>query len=176
MSRVSNSKVMIPDGTKVVIDNDVVNVKGKIGELNVEVIPGVIYNIENNIISATGAKACYVGTAMRLIGNAVSGVNKLFERKIEIHDANVRAKQEGKNLVLNVGYSHDVVLDIPNDITVVIDTSNKRYVILTVKAMSKQSIGDFVDTVRAVKKSRPYGDFCIKIVGQPFYLKKPKGK
>ncbi len=177
MSRVSSSKVVIPDGTKVVIANGVANVKGKIGELNVNVIPGVIYNIENNVISAAGSEACYVGTAMRLIGNAVSGVNKLFDRKIEIHDANVRAKLDGKNLVLNVGYSHDVTVAVPSEIAAVeIDTSNKRYVVLTIKSMSKQSIGDFIDNIRSIKKSRPYGDFCIKIVGQPFYLKKPRGK
>ena len=177
MSRVSRTKVVIPEGTKVAINNGIASIKGKLGELSVNVIPGVNYHIENNVISATGDESCYVGTAMRLIGNAVSGVNKLFDRKIEIHDANVRAKIDGKNLVLNVGYSHDVVVAIPSGIAAVdIDTSNKRYVVLTIKSMSKQEIGDFIDNIRSIKKSRPYGDFCIKIVGQPFYLKKPRGK
>ena len=176
MSRVSNSKVSIPSDTRVVISSDVVSVQGKLGEASVSIIPGVTYKIVDNIISASGEKAAYVGTAMRLIGNAVAGVNKLFEKKLEIHDANIRAKQENKNLILNVGYSHDVSVAIPTGITVDIDTSNKRYVVLTIKSIEKKAIGDFIDTVRAIKKSRPYGDFCMKIVGTIFYTKKPRGK
>jgi large subunit ribosomal protein L6 len=168
--------VNVPNDVKVTILDDFVKVVGKLGELTVKIIPGVTYKLDNNVISANGEDVACVGTAMRLVGNAVSGVNALFEKKLEVHDANVRAKQDGRDLVLNVGYSHDVRLAIPIGITVEIDSSNKRYVVLSIKSMDKKQIGDFVDVIRSVKKSRVYGDFCMKIVGQPFYIKKPKGK
>ena len=143
MSRIGKKPIEIPQGVEVKIEGHTVTVKGPHGTEVVEVRPEIAVKVEDNhiILSKVGESretdALY-GLSRTLVANAVHGVKELFEKKLEIQGVGYRANMEGKNLNLALGYSHPVVVEPPEGITISVEANTK----ISVKGTNKQTVGD----------------------------------
>lgn len=156
MSRIGIRPITIPDGVTVDVTGNVVKVKGPKGEssmelhnaVNASVADGTVM-VKNNNNSKT-ARAMW-GTTARLIENMIYGVSKGFEKKLELSGVGYRMALKGKQVDLALGFSHPVLVDIPEGLTVVIEKSA-----LTVSGVDKQAVGQFAAEIRALKPVEPY--------------------
>lgn len=156
MSRIGIKPITIPDGVTVDVTGNVVKVKGSKGEISMElhnavnasVADGVI-TVKNNNNSKT-SRAMW-GTTKRLIENMVHGVSQGFEKKLELNGVGYRMALKGKQIDLALGFSHPVLVDIPEGLTVEIDK-----MLLTVTGVDKQAVGQFAAEIRALKPVEPY--------------------
>src|SRR5207253_1460351 len=109
------------------------------------------------------------GTYSSHLQNMVAGVNKKFEKKLELQGIGYRVELPGKNLKFIVGFSHPVILAIPEDVTVLVEKNN-----MTVSGIDKDSVGQFAANIRAVKKPEPYKGKGIRYAGE--YVRQKQGK
>lgn len=161
MSRIGKAPIAIPDGVTVKVENGVVTVKGKNGELTLEHHPLM------KVVVDGGAKQLLVqrpddekaskalhGLTRALIANMVEGVVKLFEKKLEIVGVGYQAQIKGKNLELNVGYANSVKLPIPGIVKCAItDKDNQK---ITLQSPDKHAVGQFAAVIRRVRPPEPY--------------------
>ena len=156
MSRTGKLPIKIPAGTDVsVISNEVV-VKGKGGTLRRVLHPAVSIAIESDTITVSPAQnnrlaRALWGTYAAHIRNMVSGVNQPFVKKLQVEGIGFRAELSGKQLKLAVGFSHPVLVSIPEGITVALDKN-----IIVISGADKEQVGGFAASVRAIKKPEPY--------------------
>ena len=156
MSRIGKLPVELPQGVKGGISGNVVSVEGPKGKLSFVMRPGVGVELSNNqfvfslIGSDSQARADY-GTARATVNNMVKGVNQGWKKTLELSGVGYTAKMQGNNLVLAVGFSHDVVMEIPQGIKC---TINKNVVDL--EAADKELVGGFAAKVRDVQPPEPY--------------------
>jgi len=163
MSRIGKKPIDIPEAVDVKQDNGFVVVKGKKGELKQELHSKVKVEIKDKQIiivvndpEETQQKALW-GLFRSLINNMVLGVTEGFEKKLEINGVGYKAMVNGKNLILNVGYSHPVEFNIP----VGIECSVEKNVII-IKGIDKQLVGEVAANIRKVRKPEPYKGKGIK--------------
>ncbi len=156
MSRIGKKIIKVPTGTEIEIEGTRVKVKGPQGELVrefkdvVEIVKdedGVKVNPKNE---SKFARSMW-GTVSSHISNMIEGVNKKFEKKLIIEGVGYKASLSGSKIILSVGFSHDVELDIPEDIEVEIE-KNK----ISVKGIDKEKVGLFASKIRITKKPEPY--------------------
>lgn len=156
MSRIGKQKVNIPEKTEVSVLDDIVSVKGPLGELTRRLHPSISVKIEGGkvIVTPTNtssqAQALW-GTYASHIKNMVQGVNEAFEKKLIVEGIGYRVNLSGKNLELIVGFSHNVVLVVPDGLTVSVDKNN-----IKISGRDKERVGQFAAEIRAVKKPEPY--------------------
>lgn len=172
MSRVGRKPILIPDGVEVKIEGDTVNVKGPKGEISQKIRPELKILIEDKkiqvMIQERGAssrtpkltKALW-GLTRALIYNMVEGAKNGFEKKLEIQGVGYKAQGEGSNLTLNVGFSHSVVLKVPEGIMVAVEKN-----IITISGINKEAVGQFAAIIRKVKPPEPYKGKGIRYLGE----------
>ena len=164
MSRIGKKPVIIPANVTVTIaDGNVVTVKGPKGTLTHTFHPDMILKIEGNelIVDRPDDEHLHKslhGLTRTLINNMVVGVSEGFSKTLEVNGVGYRASKEGKNLVLNVGYSHQVIMPETEDIQ--IDVPNPNQII--VKGIDKQKVGQFAAEVRGKRPPEPYKGKGIK--------------
>jgi large subunit ribosomal protein L6 len=173
MSRIANAPISLPKGVEINAGAEGVTVKGPKGTLSLHALPGV--TVENNdgtlhVKLAEGGEMKFAGTARALIANMVKGVTDGFERKLELFGVGYRASMQGKNLNLNVGYSHPVVFETPEDIT--IETPSQTEVL--VKGADKQRVGQVAAKIRSVRPPEPYKGKGVRYAGERISLKEAK--
>lgn len=156
MSRIGKKLIAIPEKTEVKVVGSTVSVKGPLGELSKEIPSSLEVKIENNIVTVHTKRTDSVtkvlwGTFASHIVNMVQGVNKAYEKRLVIEGIGYKMDVKGTNLVLNVGFSHPVTLEIPKGIKAVFDKST-----LSVSGIDKELVGQFAAKVRAQKKPEPY--------------------
>lgn len=177
MSRIGKNPIVIPAGTTVTVEGQAITVKGPKGELKHTVNPEITVKVEENTILVTRqddsktAKSLH-GLNRTLIANMVNGVNKEFERKLEIIGVGYRANLQGRKIVFSLGYSHPVEFEIPNGVTVTQEDDNKN--ILTVRSIDKHAVGQVSANIREFKKPEPYKGKGIRYVGE--YVRRKAGK
>jgi large subunit ribosomal protein L6 len=177
MSRIGKNPIIIPSGTTVTVEGQAITVKGPKGELKHTVNPEITVKVEENTILVTRqddsktAKSLH-GLNRTLIANMVSGVNKEFERKLEIIGVGYRANLQGRKIVFSLGYSHPVEFEVPNGVTVTQEDDNKN--ILTVRSIDKHAVGQVSANIREFKKPEPYKGKGIRYVGE--YVRRKAGK
>ena len=156
MSRIGQKNVDIPNNVTVTIDNDIVNVKGPKGELSLTLHNSVSAVIEDGAINvqkkhnAQIAQAMW-GTTARLIENMIAGVTKEFEKKLELTGVGYRMAVKGQNVEMALGFSHPVIVEIPEGITAVIENTT-----MTISGIDKHAVGQFAANIRALKPVEPY--------------------
>lgn len=176
MSRVGKYPVIVPSDVTVSIADKIVSAKGKMGELKYTVAEDVDIKLEDNKIwvsprkSETSINRSSWGTTRAQISNLVKGVSEGFVKKLEINGVGYKAQVQGKNLKLNLGFSHDVDFPIPSDIKVVCATPTT----VEVSGISKQRVGQFASEVRAMRPPEPYKGKGIKYEGE--YILRKEGK
>ena len=175
MSRIGKLPVSLASGVEVTVAGGQVRVRGPKGELqeplapltNIEVADGVALVTREN--DSRRARAMH-GLMRSLLANMAVGVTEGFERVLEIVGVGYRAGLENENLRLAVGYSHPVVMEIPEGLEVVIESPTR----LAVKGVSKQAVGQFAAEIRKVRKPEPYKGKGIRYADE--YVRRKVGK
>ncbi len=173
MSRIGNKIITVPEGVTVTEENGEVLVKGPKGELKQVMLKDITMKQENNEITLErkneSAKAMH-GTMNALITNMIQGVSKGYEKTLEIVGVGYRFNVQGKNLVINAGYSHPVEMKVPEGLTVEINGNNE----ITIKGIDKQLVGEFAANVRKVRKPEPYKGKGIRYKDE--HIRRKEGK
>lgn len=156
MSRLGKKPIEIPEKTEVTVNGNSVLVKGPLGQLTVDMVDGFDVKNENKEISLIPKKKdikhnSLWGTYSSLIKSAISGVNEEFEKRLIIEGVGFRAAVQGNKVVLNVGFSHPVELEIPEGLKVEIEKDK-----ISVKGIDKQKVGHFAAVIRSKKVPEPY--------------------
>ncbi|MBW2630200.1 MAG: 50S ribosomal protein L6 [Deltaproteobacteria bacterium] len=175
MSRIGKKPIEIPDGVKVRRDGSLVIVEGPKGTLSRRIPEGVEVILEGNVILvSTGSddrkgKSLH-GLVRTLVANMVTGVNKGFEKSLEIVGVGYRGEVKGDTLVLLIGYSDPVKYKILEGITVKVD----KQVNVVVSGIDKELVGRVASEIRDLKKPEPYKGKGIRYAGE--YVRKKVGK
>lgn len=173
MSRLGKMPVAIPSGVEVTLTDGVLMVKGPKGTLSRPVKNDVDFTVEGSEVKLTPketvlAKALW-GTYAAHLHNMIKGVTEGFTKVLEIEGVGYRAEVKGNEIVLNVGFSHPVLLTIPEGITAVVEKSA-----ITLTGADKDELGQFAANVRKVRKPEPYKGKGIRYRGE--YIIRKQGK
>jgi large subunit ribosomal protein L6 len=179
MSRIGNSPVIIPEGTSVVIEGTVVSVKGKLGELSQQVDGRIDVAVnENQILLSRDTEDKEVrsmhGLYRSLIANMVEGVTNGFTKKLEFVGVGYRAANQGQKLDISVGYSHNIIFEIPAEIKVSTESEKGKAPIVTLTSHDKQLLGAVAAKIRSFRKPEPYKGKGIRFVGEQIRRKAGK--
>ena len=177
MSRIGRLPITVPAGVEVKVDeNNTVTVKGPKGTLTQEVNPAITLKQEGNILTlerpsdAKPHKAMH-GLYRSLVHNMVVGVTDGFSKTLELVGTGYRAQAEGgKKLTINIGFSHPVILDAPENIQFETPTQTT----IEVKGINKQQVGNLAADIRAIRKPEPYLGKGIKYVDE--HIRRKEGK
>lgn len=174
MSRIGKLPIEVPAGVTITVDSDVISVKGAKGELTVPHLSDVTVSLEDGKAIVTRkdderiAKAQH-GLQRALLNNAVVGVTKGFEKKLEVNGVGFRVNMSGNVLEMSLGFSHPVKYTAPAGITI---TTNKMEI--TVSGIDKQQVGQVAAEIRALKKPEPYKGKGIKYADEVILRKAGK--
>ena len=164
MSRIGRAPITIPAGVEVSVDErNHITVKGPKGTLERDLVPSIKLNVEAGVIHVTRpddtkTNRSLHGLTRTLVDNMVVGVTNGFEKKLEINGVGYRAQKEGKNLVMNLGYSHQVIVSETDDIQIDVPDANH----IVIKGIDKQKVGQFAAEVRGKRPPEPYKGKGIK--------------
>lgn len=180
MSRIGKLPVVVPAGVEVTTDDHIIRVKGPKGELSQEIHPEIIIKVENGAVvvdrpSDQGFHRSLHGLTRSLIANMVEGVTKGFEKILEVRGVGYRAQMQGDNLVLQVGYSHQVEVTPKPGISFEVGQEvNTRIPFVTIRGINKQVVGQQAAEIRNVRKPEPYKGKGIRYKGEYVRLKAGK--
>lgn len=174
MSRVGKSPITIPSGVTVTIEPDLITINGSKGSLSQPTFDDITVKQEDQQIVVTRANdqpkiRAKHGLMRALLNNMVVGVTEGFSKKLEINGVGYRVAAAGANLKLNLGFSHDVIYNIPQGITATVEQNT-----ITVSGISRQQVGQVAAEIRALKKPEPYKGKGIKYVGERIIRKSGK--
>lgn len=178
MSRIGKSPVAIPEGVTVEVKDNVITVKGKLGELTQE-FSDVSVKVEEGIVSferpsdAKDHRAKH-GLYRALVFNMCEGVSKGWTKELEMVGVGYRASNQGNKLDLAVGFSHNIVLDIAPEVKVETISEKGKNPIIKLTSYDKQLVGQVAAKIRAFRKPEPYKGKGIKFVGE--ILRRKAGK
>ncbi len=177
MSRIGKKPVAIPGGVTANIDNGTLTVKGPKGTLSMGLSDLIDYKVEEGQISVNPANdgkraRSFWGMQRTLVANLVEGVTEGFSKTLEISGVGYRAKAQGKTLKLELGFSHDVDLAVPEGLEV--KTPDQTTV--EVSGIDKQAVGQFAAEIRKWRKPEPYKGKGIKYRGEYIFRKEGKKK
>ncbi|GMN12800.1 50S ribosomal protein L6 [Altererythrobacter sp. MTPC7] len=177
MSRIGKKAVTIPSGVEAKIESDTLTVKGPKGTLSMGMSDLIDYKIEDSEIQVNPANdtkqaRSFWGMQRTLVSNLVEGVTEGFTKTLEISGVGYRAQAQGKTLKLQLGYSHDVDLTVPEGLEV--KTPDQTTVI--VSGIDKQAVGEFAANIRQWRKPEPYKGKGIKYQGEYIFRKEGKKK
>ncbi|MEE6186548.1 50S ribosomal protein L6 [Mycovorax composti] len=172
MSRIGKKVITLPEGVTVQVSSDnVVTVKGKKGELKQAVNPDIKVEVKDGQISLSRPsdqiqhKAQH-GLYRALIANMVQGVTEGFERKLELVGVGYRATNQGNVLDLALGYSHNIVIVVPDELKVSTEQVKGQNPIITISGCDKQLVGEVCAKIRSLRKPEPYKGKGIRFVGE----------
>ena len=176
MSRIGRMPITVPAGVEVSIaEGNVVTVKGSKGTLTQALCSDMILEQEGNVItvkrpSDDKAHCALHGMTRALLNNMIVGVSEGFKKELEINGVGYRAAKEGNKLVMNLGYSHQVIIPEPDGITFDVPGPNK----IVVNGADKQKVGQIAAEIREKRPPEPYKGKGIKYVGETIIRKEGK--
>ena len=175
MSRIGRKPIEIPAGVEVSVADSVVTVKGPKGTLTQAINPIIAVKVEGNTVlverpNDEAESRSLHGLSRTLIANMVEGVSKGYQKELEINGIGYRAAKQGKQVVLTLGYSHQVFVDEIPGITIDVPAPNK----LVISGADKQLVGQFAAEVRGKRPPEPYKGKGIKYVDE--VIRRKEGK
>src|SRR5258706_9673198 len=177
MSRIGKKPVPLPKGVVAKIDEGIVSVKGPKGELKLRLVPEVAAALSESSIAITTrvesdrARAMW-GMQRTLVNNLVRGVTEGFTEKLEIAGVGYREAVQGKNLQLQLGFSHDVLYPIPSGIQIVCE----KPTMITISGMDKQLVGQVAAEIRGYRPPEPFKGQGVKYAGERIRRREGKKK
>ena len=180
MSRVGNSPILIPEGVNVLLQDGVVTVKGKLGELTQDIDVNIIaISIQENEIVLTRDKnnkesRSLHGLYRSLIANMIHGVSEGYEKKLELVGVGYKATNQGQKLDLSVGFSHNIIFDIPEEVKLSTEMVKGEPPVVILNSIDKQLIGLIAAKIRSFRKPEPYKGKGIRYAGE--YIRRKAGK
>ncbi len=177
MSRIGKKPITVPSGVTVNLDGQNVSVKGPKGELTLTLVDDVsIENGEQGLVVAPRAETqrarAMWGMQRTLVQNNVTGVSEGFVKKLEINGVGYRAQMQGKNLQLQLGFSHDVIYKVPEGIEI----KTPKQTEIEVSGIDKQLVGQVAADIRAYRPPEPYKGKGVKYVDEYIFRKEGKKK
>ncbi|GGZ09552.1 50S ribosomal protein L6 [Novosphingobium colocasiae] len=177
MSRIGKKPVAIPSGVSANIDNGILSVKGPKGTLTMGLSDLVTYELDDAAIAVrpvnqTKASRSHWGMQRTLVSNLISGVTEGYTKVLEITGVGYRANAQGRNLKLQLGYSHDVDIAVPEGLEV--KTPDNTTV--EISGIDKQKVGQLAAEIRRWRKPEPYKGKGIKYRGEFIFRKEGKKK
>lgn len=175
MSRIGKEPITIIKGTKVETKENYLFVEGSKGKLSLNIPKAIKLNIDENKISVHRLKDDKLsrslhGTIRVLINNMIIGVNNGFKKELEIVGVGYKVSLKGKKIVLNIGFSHPLEVEIPEDIKVSLPSATK----IVIEGADKQKVGEFAARIRRFLPPEPYKGKGIRYVGEQ--LRRKAGK
>ena len=176
MSRIGKLPVTVPAGVEVTVDeNNLVTVKGPKGTLSSQISPKIKVEVKDGSINLTPAddsreSNAQHGLARSLVNNMVHGVTTGFEKKLEMLGVGYKAEKKGKDLVMQLGYSHPVIMPDPEGITTEVPDATH----IVVKGADKALVGNYAANIRKWRKPEPYKGKGIRYEGE--YVRRKEGK
>ncbi|HEV2898245.1 50S ribosomal protein L6 [Mesorhizobium sp. AaZ16] len=177
MSRIGKKPVPLPQGVTATVDGQTVTAKGPKGELKFVVNDEVLVKMENGEIAVqprdqTKVSRSKWGMSRTQIVNIVEGVRQGFEKRLEISGVGYRAALQGKNLQLALGFSHDVVYQTPEGITITVPKPTE----IVIAGIDKQAVGQVAAEIRKYREPEPYKGKGVKYAGEKIVRKEGKKK
>jgi len=180
MSRIGKLPVEIPSGVTVTVDDaNVVTVKGPLGSLSQKIDGDIKVETENNTIVLSRPndekrlKSLH-GLYRALIANMLVGVSTGYRKDLELVGVGYRAEATGQRLEMSLGYSHDIIMELPKEIKVETKTEKRSNPIITLSSIDKQLIGHVAAKIRSLRPPEPYKGKGIKFVGEQIRRKAGK--
>lgn len=180
MSRIGKQPISIPDGLTVTVGKDnVVTVKGKNGELKQTIDSDITVEVSDGEIILSRPteqirhRALH-GLSRALVANLVTGVNEGFKKDLELVGVGFKATNQGNTLDLALGYSHNIVFDIPKELKVTTVTEKGKSPLIKLEGADKQLLGQVAAKIRSLRKPEPYKGKGVKYVGE--YIRRKSGK
>jgi len=175
MSRIGKNPISVPDGVTVSIAGKSVTAKGKLGELSATLVDEIGISQDGSTLTVTPLSDTIIarkmwGTSRSVVNNLVVGVSQGFEKKLEINGVGYRAQVQGKELILQLGFSHDVKYPIPDDIE--IKCADQTHV--SISGTDKQKVGQIAAEIRSYRPPEPYKGKGVKYEGE--YILRKEGK
>ncbi len=175
MSRIGKKPITVPAGVDVKLEGTLITVKGPKGTLSRNIHPNMAVEIDGNTITVSRPNddkenRSLHGLTRTLIANMVTGVNETYKKELEVNGVGYRAELKGKDLLLKIGYSHDVVMTAPEGITIEVPNPNK----VVISGPDKQKVGQFAANVREKRPPEPYKGKGIKYVDE--FIRRKEGK
>ena len=177
MSRVGSSAIAIPSGVTVSQQSGLVVVKGKNGELSAQLHSEVELVVADDVATVKPRRKTKLaqslwGTMRATINNMVVGVGQGFSRKLEINGVGYRAAMQGNKLVLSLGYSHPVEMDVPAGLTVTVENNTE----INISGADKQLLGQFASEIRSKRPPEPFKGKGVKYADEHIVRKEGKKK
>ena len=175
MSRIGRAPIAIPAGVDVVVDGSTVTVKGAKGTLTRTMNSNITITKDGDTITVTRPNDAKEnrslhGLTRTLIANMIEGVSNGFKKELEINGIGYRAEAKGNTLVMKIGYSHDVIMEAPEGITIELPSQTK----IIVSGADKQKVGQFAAEIREKRPPEPYKGKGIRYVDE--YVRRKEGK
>lgn len=180
MSRIGKQVIPVPAGVTIQLDKEnVVTVKGKKGELKQAVNRDIKVEVKDDVITLTRPTDQIRHRAMHglyraLVANLVQGVTEGYEKKMELVGVGFKATNQGNVLDLSLGYSHNIVFDIPKELTVATETLKGQNPTITISGSDKQLVGAVCAKIRSLRKPEPYKGKGVRFAGE--VVRKKAGK
>ena len=179
MSRIGILPIQLPEGVTVTMNNNVIVVKGPLGESFQEINKDIKVKIEEDKVILERStdqrrhKAMH-GLYRSLVFNMVAGVSVGYTIQQELVGVGFKAESNGQRLELNLGYSHDIIIELPLEVKVDAKTERRKNPVITLKSHDKQLIGQVAAKIRSFRPPEPYKGKGIKFVGEQ--IRKKAGK
>jgi large subunit ribosomal protein L6 len=177
VSRIGKHPVVVPSGVTVDLRGQALSVKGSKGSLNMTIVDEVLASIDGGKVSlkprdSSRRSRALWGTSRTLVQNMVDGVSKGFSLGLEINGVGYRAAVQGKKLTLQLGFSHEVIYDIPEGITITCE----RPTVITITGIDRQKVGKVAADIRAFRPPEPYKGKGVKYATEVIRRKEGKKK
>jgi large subunit ribosomal protein L6 len=180
MSRIGKLPVSLPKGVTIhVSDSNEISVKGPLGELKQRINTDLKVEVVDNTIvlsrpSESKSHKSLHGLSRALIANMVVGVSEGFKKELELVGVGYRAEAKGQQLEMSLGYSHEIILQVPDEVKVETKTERRSNPVITLTCIDKQLIGHVAAKIRSLRPPEPYKGKGIKFVGEQ--LRRKAGK
>lgn len=177
MSRIGKKPIAVPSGVTVTLDGQSVTAKGSKGELALTLVDEVsIAQGDDGLVVSPNEgmprAAAMWGMSRTLVQNMVTGVSEGFTKKLEINGVGYRAQMQGKNLQLSLGFSHDIIQEVPEGI----DVKTPKPTEIEISGIDKQKVGQLAAEIRGYRPPEPYKGKGVKYEGEYIFRKEGKKK
>ncbi|MEY2963358.1 MAG: hypothetical protein RL754_619 [Bacteroidota bacterium] len=171
MSRIGQAPIAVPTGVEVAINGSTVVVKGKLGELTQEITGGITVKMEDNVITLDRPSdhkdhRAKHGLYRALINNMIVGVSEGFSKTLELVGVGYRASNQGQELDLSLGYSHNFLINVPKEVKVETTMEKGKAPTIILTSHDKQLLGAITAKIRSLRKPEPYKGKGVKFKGE----------